>query len=313
MAYATRSVLYHELNNFVLTNEQLFANQYVSPHPQDNSSFVLLCPPTPSNLSLGEHCCLRCGTHFAMSPAYTQSLSQNALCIWHPGKRQMVYTCCNTNTQTGCTSHNYHVHKENIDTFILKQYARRSGEYSVLYKTVGSYQYLPSNPLGIVALDCEMVYTSGGLEVAKVTLMDEYGNAPVDTYVQPHNQVIDYNTEYSGITLDKLRRNNPVTLHQVQMDLLRFIDQDTIIVGHSLESDLKALRIIHTRVVDTAVLYKHMYGSKLKLKDLSIIILQRVIQNDPNGHDSLEDARAAMDLARMLNTWGIPNASFHNV
>ena len=187
------------------------------------------------------------------------------------------------------------------------------GEYRVPYKTVS---YTSLHHRDVVALDCEMVYTAGGLEVAKVTLMDENYNTLVDTYVKPNNMVIDYNTRYSGITQGDLSLNNlrpPITLHQVQMDLLQYIDQKTIIVGHSLESDLKALRIIHTRVVDTAVLYQYASRHKRKLKDLSAVILNRVIQSNPNGHDSLEDARAAMDLARMLDTLRIPPASLHKV
>ena len=312
MAYAPRSALYQQLSAYVLTYAQLHANRYVIPNQQGASNFVLLCPPSPSNQPMGAHCCLRCKKHFAMSPAGPQPLQQNALCIFHPGKRQMVYDCCNSNNQTGCTSHNYHVHRENIDTFVLKEYSHRNGEYDVLYKTV-SYQ--SSKHRDVVALDCEMVYTAGGLEVAKVTLMDEYGTTLVDTYVKPHNKVIDYNERFSGVSEDILNGTNhvAVNLHTVQMDLLQYIDQNTIIVGHSLESDLKALRIIHTCVVDTAVLYQEANGCKRKLKDLSENILKRVIQSDPNGHDSLEDARAAMDLARMLNTWGIPHASLHTV
>ena len=43
------------------------------------------------------------------------------------------------------------------------------------------------------------------------------------------------------------------TLDQARRRLLQLIDKDTIIIGQSLENDFKVLRLIHTRVIDTAM------------------------------------------------------------
>lgn len=69
-------------------------------------------------------------------------------------------------------------------------------------------------------------------------------------------------------------------------------------VGHSLENDLLALQISHSLVMDTAVLYKQSRGGtyKISLRVLTRKYLSREIQNSGNGHDSIEDAKAAMDL-----------------
>lgn len=40
-----------------------------------------------------------------------------------------------------------------------------------------------------------------------------------------------------------------------------FISSETIIIGHALENDLKTLRMIHHRCVDTAVLFPHPAGA----------------------------------------------------
>jgi RNA exonuclease 1 len=63
-----------------------------------------------------------------------------------------------------------------------------------------------------------------------------------DKLVKPPNLVVDYNTAFSGISASDLE-NVETTLAEVQQDLLKFIDQTTILVGQSLESDLKAVRV----------------------------------------------------------------------
>ncbi len=73
------------------------------------------------------------------------------------------------------------------------------------------------------------------------------------------------------------------------------MNAQTILVGHSLENDLLALKLIHRRVVDTSVLFKQG-ERKISLKQLVYRHLnKRVIQE--GTHDSIEDARSALGLA----------------
>ena len=46
--------------------------------------------------------------------------------------------------------------------------------------------------------------------------------------------------------------------------LLPVVSRETILVGHSLENDLKALKVVHRRCVDTTVLYPHPKGFPLR-------------------------------------------------
>lgn len=75
--------------------------------------------------------------------------------------------------------------------------------------------------------------------------------------------------------------------------------KETILVGHSLENDLLALKISHESVIDTALLYKHPRGGsyKIALRILAKRFLSREIQQPGVGHDSVEDAKATMELA----------------
>ncbi len=43
----------------------------------------------------------------------------------------------------------------------------------------------------------------------------------------------------------------------VQKQLLGMIFAETILIGHSLHNDLRVLRLIHSRVIDTAILFPH--------------------------------------------------------
>lgn len=84
-----------------------------------------------------------------------------------------------------------------------------------------------------------------------------------------------------------------------QKVFLQHVYKETILVGHSLENDLSALKISHGLIIDTAILYKHARSGPRKpaLRALSWKFLARKIQVPGDGHDSIEDARAAMDLA----------------
>jgi hypothetical protein len=58
----------------------------------------------------------------------------------------------------------------------------------------------------VVAIDCEMVITSGGgQELARLTAVDEHGSVLLDMLVVPEAPVVNYNTQFSGITKELLK------------------------------------------------------------------------------------------------------------
>jgi RNA exonuclease 1 len=105
---------------------------------------------------------------------------------------------------------------------------------------------------------------------------------------------------FSGITAAHLV-NITTTLPIVQAKLLDLFTSRSILIGHSLEQDLRALKLAHPRCVDTAVIYHHPRGRPLKpgLAWLTKKWCGREIQTrGESGHDPEEDAKACIDLLK---------------
>jgi RNA exonuclease 1 len=113
-------------------------------------------------------------------------------------------------------------------------------------------------------------------------------------------------------------------LQDIQAKLATLIDYNTILLGHSLECDLRVLKvrlplisgipiltrslqIVHPWVIDTSVIYQHPRGPPFKasLKWLAQKWLKKEIQTNVagdtsvGGHDSEEDARTCVELLNL--------------
>ncbi|XP_045377139.2 RNA exonuclease 5 isoform X1 [Camelus bactrianus] len=156
----------------------------------------------------------------------------------------------------------------------------------------------------LFGLDCEMCLTSKGRELTRISLVAEGGCCVMDELVKPDNKIVDYLTSFSGITKKIL---NPVTtkLKDVQRQLKALLPPNAILVGHSLDLDLRALKMIHPYVIDTSLLYVREQGRRFKLRFLAKAILGKDIQcSDRLGHDATEDARTTLELAQYFLQYG---------
>ncbi|KAG0213510.1 hypothetical protein BGX33_002875 [Mortierella sp. NVP41] len=153
----------------------------------------------------------------------------------------------------------------------------------------------------MIAMDCEMCITAEGSELTRITLLGEDGEIIYDELVLPSNPIIDYLTKYSGMTKERLS-GVTTRLADVQKKLKELVTYDTILIGHSLENDMKALKFAHPFIIDTTRAYHHTRGppSRPSLKWLAYRWLSRKIQNGgDSGHDSVEDALTCLDLIKL--------------
>ncbi|KAI5964740.1 uncharacterized protein KGF55_001810 [Candida pseudojiufengensis] len=155
----------------------------------------------------------------------------------------------------------------------------------------------------IFALDCEFC-KAGNLQVlTRISLIDFEGQVVFDKLVKPEQEITDYVTKYSGIT-EELLKDVTATIQDIQLLFLSTVFKYDILVGHSLESDLKVMKIIHKNIVDTAVIYEHNRGppSKPSLRWLASNFLARDIQlgeDNGKGHSSIEDSITCLDLVKL--------------
>ncbi|XP_060803378.1 exonuclease GOR-like [Amyelois transitella] len=229
-----------------------------------------------------ERLCVRCNNVFHMT-RNGKYLTQS-FCSYHWGRVvDGHYACCNKGFGSkGCAFSFYHVW---------------SGTKPGINGPLEGYVRPHSPRGGVYAIDTEMCYTTAGLELASVAVIDVNGHVVYQTHVRPSAPILCYNTRFSGIRPRDLDRATK-TLQDVQYDLLEFVGTDTILVGHALENDLKVLKLLHTAVVDTCAMYPHARGLPMRrsLRDLSKELLGRNIQQSSAGHSALEDAQAVMDL-----------------
>lgn len=289
----TGTTLYRKLKTYLMTEEQLQEHGYPRPNPEAAGRALIYNQPEKKNASdpFNKICC-RCGAEYRVN--VNGSCVRKEECSFHWGRlrRHKVaggwetnYSCCAAAVGApGCQVAKQHVQdgrKESLDGYVT---------------TFSKSLPLDGNG-GVFALDCEMCYTKQGLELTRVTVIDSERKVIYDTFVKPESKVVDYNTRFSGVTEEDLE-NATITLRDVQAVLLSMFSAESILIGHSLESDLLALKLIHSSVVDTAIVFPHRLGLPYKraLRNLMADHLKRIIQDNVEGHDSSEDASACMEL-----------------
>lgn len=154
-----------------------------------------------------------------------------------------------------------------------------------------------------VAMDCEMVGIGDdgeGNMLARVSLVNSYGDCIYDKYVKPREKVVDYRTPVSGIRPEDLKTAEEFEVVQKEVaDILK----SRILVGHALKNNLSVLFLTHPRyaIRDTSRFFCRKNKRTPSLKSLAAEYLQTTIQE--GEHSSVQDAQAAMQLYNLYRKY----------
>jgi len=308
----------------------------------------------------GWEVCDRCKSRFQVFPGRREedgALTSGGPCVYHWGKaymqdrlaidpktkRERKFRCCGESIgdSRGCTRTDSHVFKVSE----VKRLA-----------ALLNFEETPQNKAGSkkpVCIDGEMGYTVQGLELIRLTAtLWPNGEELLDVLVRPIGEILDLNSRFSGVWPQQMADAKPWTPGQDNVSptapdknvslqkelrivsspaearslLFQQLSPQTPLIGHGLENDLNAVRIVHPTIIDTALLYPHTAGlpyrnglKALMLKHLGRHI-QVVIDDKVRGHDSKEDANAAGDLVKYMigtewakmkrNGWILENGQF---
>jgi DNA polymerase III epsilon subunit-like protein len=158
-----------------------------------------------------------------------------------------------------------------------------------------------------VALDCEMAGVAGGASEAIFLCVTDFctGAVLLNRYVRPREPITQMRSSIHGISKSTLE--NAIRQGQTlwgwegaRSELWKYIDSNTIIVGHALEHDLDALRMIHPRIVDSGILSRKAVGIhriRWGLQTLcSELVHVGIRENKGAIHDCLEDVLATREV-----------------
>nr|XP_046254888.1 interferon-stimulated 20 kDa exonuclease-like 2 [Scatophagus argus]XP_046254890.1 interferon-stimulated 20 kDa exonuclease-like 2 [Scatophagus argus] len=166
----------------------------------------------------------------------------------------------------------------------------------------------PGNPSKYLTIDCEMVGSGlkGSIsQLARCSVVNYEGDVVYDKFIKPPVPVTDYRSRWSGIRPRDLVNATPYA--EARKEILKLL-AGKVVIGHAIHNDFKVLGYSHpaalTRDTSRIPLLNTRAGFAehecASLKRLSKAILNRDIQAGKRGHSSVEDARATMELYKVV-------------
>lgn len=163
-----------------------------------------------------------------------------------------------------------------------------------------------NSPLKLCALDVEWMCTNMGHEAVSASVVNSDLTIKFNSLMQPNGNKIKFSgTSIHGITITQAKRAPP---REPILHTLHEILSNSIVIGHSIENDLKAINFHNVPIsvydiskcphVRNALVERGAIGvheeRKVGLKQMSEALLHTIIQQE--NHSDLEDAMTTMKI-----------------
>ncbi|KAA8579062.1 hypothetical protein FQN60_018803 [Etheostoma spectabile] len=152
----------------------------------------------------------------------------------------------------------------------------------------GAAQTSTGIPTKFLAIDCEMVGTGpkGSIsQLARCSLVSYDGDVVYDKFINPSMPVTDYRTRWSGIRRSDLVNATPYA--EARKEILRLL-MGKVVIGHAVHNDFKVLG------------YSHPGALTRDTSRIPLLNEKAGFGTGRKGHSSVEDARATMELYKVV-------------
>lgn len=205
------------------------------------------------------------------------------------------YRCCNTIDGQGCQTLPKH-------------------DFRLSLRAISHQDFLPTpsptpskEKLKAVVFDCEMAGIASGAGETILLCATDYltGQVILHSFVNPTGRITQMRDEVHGISKQTL--NTAISQGKALLgwegaraELWKFIDADTILIGHALQNDLDALRMIHHRIVDSGIMARKTVGiNRIQWSLLTLcdeLLHQEIRKSKGKIHECLEDVMATREV-----------------
>jgi DNA polymerase III epsilon subunit-like protein len=220
----------------------------------------------------------------------------NTSVLQNRSTQRKEFSCCRTSS-AGCT------------TFPTHNYAHLDPRLGAKYRSFAPTPAASSQKLAFraVTIDCEMAGVAGMVnEVILICAADYFtGTILLNKLVCQAEKVTSWRISIHGIKRSVmetavLQGQTLAGWKEARQELWKFIDDTTILVGHALQHGLDVLRMIHPRIVDSAILGSNAVGTRVRqwgLKTLCQEFLSIEMRNNKGEvHDCMEDVLATREV-----------------
>lgn len=192
----------------------------------------------------------------------------------------------------------------------ISETAAGPSKQSSLQRTVTSFSstQLSGIPSKYLAIDCEMVGAGpkGHIsQLARCSIVSYDGDVVYDKFIKPGMPVTDFRTPWSGIRPRDLHGATPYAV--ARKEILKLV-RGKVLIGHAIHNDLKALSYCHPRDMTRDTSRIPLLNAKAGFNEKQVVSLKRFtkalfnkdIQTGRKGHSSVEDAKATMELYKVV-------------